>query len=84
MNIERKQEIKDPQTSGLTDKAEVIEMFSEMVNPPCVVNSHKSINSTCLGCRVGRKPIGCLDKQQILNLVGPGEISSRVLKKATR
>lgn len=51
MNIGRKQEIKDPQISGLTDNAEVIEMFSETVNLACVVNSHKSINSTFLGWR---------------------------------
>lgn len=54
MNIGRKQEIKDPQINGLTHNAEVIEVFSEMVNPACVVNSHdKSINSTFLGWRVG-------------------------------
>lgn len=82
MNIRRKQEIKDPQINGLTDNAEVIEVFSETVNPSCAVNSHdKSINSTFLGWRVGGKPVGCLDKQQIFNLVGPDEIDSKVLKK---
>lgn len=35
--------------NGLTDNAEVIEMFSEMVNPDSVVNNHdKSLNSICL------------------------------------
>lgn len=50
-------------------------MFSEMVNPASVVNSYdKSVNSTLLD-------VGCLDKQQIFNLVGPDEIHSEVLKK---
>lgn len=59
-------------------------MFFEMVNPACVVNTHdKSINSIFLGWRAGVKPVRCLDKQQIFNLVGPCEINSKVLKKAT-
>lgn len=82
MNIGRKQEIKEPQINGLTDNAEVIEVFSETVNPSCAVNSHdKSINSTFLGWRVGGKPVGCFDKQQIFNLVGPDEMNCKVLKK---
>jgi len=45
---ERRKEIKDTQINGLTDNAEVTEMFSEMINPAGVVNSHdKSVNSTC-------------------------------------
>lgn len=82
MNIGRKQEIKEPQINGLTNNAEVIEVFSETVNPSCAVNSHdKSINSTFLDRRVRGKPVGCLDRQQIFSLVGPDEIDSRVLKK---
>lgn len=82
MNIGRKQEIKDPQISGLTDNAEVIEMFSETVNPACVVNSRdKSINSTFLGWRVWGRPVGCLGKQQILNLVGLVKLIPGCLKK---
>lgn len=30
---------------------------------------------------MGGKPVDCLDKQQIFNLVGPDEINSKVLKK---
>lgn len=59
-------------------------MFSEMVNPASVVNSHdKSVNSTCLRLE-GKKTIGCLDKQQIFSVVGPDEIHSEVLKKKNK
>lgn len=59
-------------------------MFFETVNQACVVNScDKSRDSTFLGWRAGGKPVRCLDKQQLFNLVGPDEINSKVLKKAT-